>query len=126
MMKINIKINIIRMILQLIIKVNQLIISIKSKKHQKPEKNVFLESGKNIIYSNNQNENKNNIKVMELDSYDLDNDINDKNMSQSKIKINNNLGNCYDELEQLATEEIENKKSNQEIFNNIENIEEQN
>ena len=61
---------------------------------------------------------------MELDSYDLDNDINDKNMSQSKIKINNNLGNCYDELEQLATEEIENKKSNQEIFNNIENIEE--
>ena len=60
---------------------------------------------------------------MELDSYDLDNDINDKNMSQSKIKINNNLGNCYDELEQLATEEIENKKSNQEIFNNIENIE---
>ena len=50
---------------------------------------------------------------MELDSYDLDNDINDKNMSQSKIKINNNLGNCYDELEQLATEEIENKKSNQ-------------
>ena len=61
---------------------------------------------------------------MELDSYDLDNDINDKNMSQSKIKINNNLGNCYDELEQLATEEIENKKSNQEIFNNIDNIEE--
>jgi hypothetical protein len=116
-------------------------------KNQKSSKNVFLESGQNIIYgsknyeSKNDKDNKNNVEgdeeyddeFKDLNYEDLDYDINenDNNYSKNKSKANNSkstnlklskLNNAttpYERLQILDQLELENKKKTQELIDNL-------
>ena len=120
----------------------------KTQNKKSSKKNVFLESGQNIIYGK-KNEKENNKKNAEEEDYynddefqdincdDLDYDINaiDNKNSNSKIKSKNNTNNSknvnlklsklnnaatpYERLQLLDQLELENKKKTQELIDNL-------
>ena len=121
----------------------------KTQNKKLSKKNVFLESGQNIIYGKKNEKENNKINAEEEEDYynddefqdinydDLDYDINaiDNKNSNSKIKSKNNTNNSknvnlklsklnnaatpYERLQLLDQLELENKKKTQELIDNL-------